>query len=167
MGSVAPQSRWTCRITMQDMSRVLVALPASARSFSLNPPIWPLKPLVWPGQEAISAAEAVHLLGATPCNCQRAPDLRGHRRTRGVSVDSGLGRPKVISARHAAALATAVLLNAHRLLGVRPRSHPGRPQEDSRASSIGWRPLGPVSDGAPAAPPIPLARRWSMACSRW
>src|SRR5215207_85702 len=75
---------------MQDMSRVLVALPASARSFSLNPPIWPSKPLVWPGQEAISAAEAVHLLGATPCNCQRAPDLRGHRRAHGVSVDSGL-----------------------------------------------------------------------------
>jgi hypothetical protein len=69
---------------------VPVALPASARSFSLNPPIWPLKPLVWPGQEAISAAEAVHLLGATPCNCQRAPDLRGHRRAHGVSVDSGL-----------------------------------------------------------------------------
>jgi hypothetical protein len=60
-----------------------------AERLSLNPPIWPLKPLVWPGQEAISAAEAVHLLGATPCNCQRAPDLRGHRRAHGVSVDSG------------------------------------------------------------------------------
>jgi hypothetical protein len=78
-----------------------------------------------------------------------------------------LGRSKAISARDAAALATALLPNARRLLGVRPRSHPGRPQEDSRASSIGGRPLGRVSDGAPAAPPIPLARRWSMACSRW
>jgi hypothetical protein len=78
-----------------------------------------------------------------------------------------LGRSKAISARDAAALAAAVLPNARRLLGVRPRSHPGRPHEDSRALSIGWRPLGPVRDGAPAAPPLPLARRWSMACSRW
>ena len=45
--------------------------------------------------------------------------------------------------------------------------HPGRPQGDSRASSIGRRPFVPVSDTAPAAPPIPLARRSSMACSRW
>jgi hypothetical protein len=78
-----------------------------------------------------------------------------------------LGRSKVISARMLRPLLLRCCPNAGRLLGVRPRSHPGRPQEDSRASSIGWRPLGPVSDGAPAAPLIPLARRWSMACSRW
>src|SRR5688500_1054486 len=60
-------------------------------TLSLNPPMSPMEPLVWPGRRPISAAEAVHLLGAPPFEYQRAPDLGGRRRAHGVSVDSGLG----------------------------------------------------------------------------
>jgi hypothetical protein len=56
---------------------------------SLNPPISSLEPLVWPGKRPISAAEVVHLRGATPSEFQRALDLRGRRRAHGVAVDSG------------------------------------------------------------------------------
>ena len=44
-----------------------MAVPAG---LSLNPPISPMEPLVWPGKRPISAAEAVHLLGAPPSEYQ-------------------------------------------------------------------------------------------------
>jgi hypothetical protein len=51
--------------------RPVQAFAPVPKRLSLNPPISPMEPLVWPGKRPISAAEAVHLLGAPPSGVPR------------------------------------------------------------------------------------------------